>query len=132
MGYAIYYGRYLHIVFWQPVLLHDVINNVVANNNLVFVPASLKDSIKSSYAPEKTKKAKIMDKLIKKIEKKVYLYLSKNLDYLNKTFVAKDNSSIKFVDNGKILITKDKKATFYVVLESDKALSRVKFSLFVL
>ncbi len=42
------------------------------------------------------------------------------LDYLNKTFVAKDNSSIKFVDNGKILITKDKKATFYVVLESDK------------
>lgn len=43
------------------------------------------------------------------------------LDYLNKTFVAKDmNSSIKFVDTGKILITKDKKATFYVVLESDK------------
>lgn len=43
------------------------------------------------------------------------------LDYLNKTFVAKDmNSSIKFVDTGKILITKYKKATFYVVLESDK------------
>lgn len=43
------------------------------------------------------------------------------LDYLNKTFVANDmNSSIKFVDTGKILITKDKKATFYVVLESDK------------
>lgn len=43
------------------------------------------------------------------------------LDYLNKIFVAKDmNSSIKFVDTGKILITKDKKATFYVVLESDK------------
>ncbi len=43
------------------------------------------------------------------------------LDYLNKTFVAKDmNSSIKFVENGKILITKDKKSTFYVVLEFDK------------
>ena len=43
------------------------------------------------------------------------------VDYINKTFVTKDmNSSIKFVDTGKILITKDKKATFYVVLESDK------------
>ncbi|HRF36315.1 MAG TPA: hypothetical protein PLZ09_03360 [Clostridia bacterium] len=43
------------------------------------------------------------------------------VDYINKTFVTKDmNSSIKFVDTGKILITNDKKATFYVVLESDK------------
>ena len=43
------------------------------------------------------------------------------VDYINKTFVTKDmNSSIKFVDTGKILITKDKKATFYIVLESDK------------